>query len=64
MVAKRLVEGLSYQEHQRNLAEASALVTLSDKVNRLHMLETTEESVTMLHKVSFHRSSYKREKSG
>ena len=81
MVAQRLVAGLSNQEHQRKvLAEASALVTLSDKVNRLHMLETTEESVTMLHKpppseasfhrptppseASFHRSTYKKGKSG
>jgi hypothetical protein len=70
MVAQRLVAGLSNQEHQRKvLAEAPTLVTLSDKVNRLHMLETTEESVTMLHKAppseaTFQRSTYKKGKSG
>ena len=68
MVAQRLVAGLSNQEHQRKiLAEAPTLVSLSDKVARLHMLETTEQSVTLLHKPSpseaaFQRSGYKQGK--
>ena len=73
MVAQRLIAGLCNQEHQRKvLAEAPSLVTLSDKVNRLHMLETTEESVSMLHKsppppsseAAIGRSVYKQGKSG
>ena len=68
MVAQRLIAGLSNQEHQRKiLAEAPTLVSLADKVNRLHMLETTEQSVSMLQtpasQAAFHRSSYKQGKS-
>ena len=72
MVSQRLVVGLANQEHQRKiLAEAPVLVTLADKVRRLQMLETTEESVTMLHTSSFippseaalqHASNYRNNK--
>ena len=51
MVSQRLLAGLSNQEHQRKiLAEAPTLITLYDKVKRLQILETTEESVSILKK--------------
>jgi hypothetical protein len=48
-VAQRLVAGLCNQEHQRRvLSEADKLPTLEDKVNRLQVLETTEQSAQSL----------------
>ena len=50
MVAQRLVAGLSNQEHQRRiLQEASTLLTLNQKIERLRVFETTEESSSVLH---------------
>ena len=52
MVAQRLIAGLANQEHQRRiLSEASTLITLQQKVERLCVLETTEESSTVLRSV-------------
>ena len=49
MVAQRLIAGLANQEHQRRiLSEASTLVTLQQKVERLCVFETTEESSIVL----------------
>ena len=49
MVPQRLAAGLSDQEHQRRiLSEASTLVTLKQKVEQLCVLETTEESSSVL----------------
>ena len=49
MVAQRLIAGLANQEHQRRvLSEAETLVTLQQKVERLCVLETTEESSSVL----------------
>ena len=49
MVAQRLVAGLSNLEHQRKiLSEAETLVTLHAKVKRLQLLETTEESASIM----------------
>ena len=49
MVAQRLVAGLSNLEHQRKiLSEAATLITLDAKVKRLQLLETTEESASIL----------------
>ena len=68
MVAQRLVAGLSNPDHQRKvLSEAATLRTLADKINRLQILETTEESATVLHQTqpasvaAAQSSSYKRE---
>ena len=48
-VAQRLVAGLCNQEHQRRvLSEADSLPTLEEKVNRLQVLETTEQSAQSL----------------
>ena len=53
MVAHQLVVGLQSQEHQsRILSEADTLTTLKDKVDRLQILETTEESATKFKSVS------------
>ena len=50
MVALRLLAGLRNQEHKTKLlSEAATLVTLDDKVKRLQVLESTEESATLLH---------------
>ena len=70
MVAQRLVAGLYNLDHQRKvLAEAATLTTLDAKVNRLRILETTEESATLLHSrptnvptESAAQSNYQREK--
>ena len=69
MVAQRLVAGLNNPDHQRKiLSEATTLTTLADKVNRLQILETTEESATVLHQTpvpseaAAQHSAYKREK--
>lgn len=52
-VAQRLVAGLRNQEHQRKvLSEAATLTTLEQKIGRLQILESTEESVSTLHKPS------------
>ena len=49
MVAQRLIAGPANQEHQRRiLSEASTLVTLKQKVERPCLLETTEESSSVL----------------
>ena len=49
-IAQRLVAGLCNQEHQRKiLAEAADLKTLDAKVKRLQILETTDESSSILH---------------
>lgn len=49
-IAQRLVAGLSNQEHQRKiLSEAETLTTLDAKVKRLQILETTDESSSILH---------------
>ena len=49
-VAQRLVAGLRNQEHQRKLlSEAATLTTLEEKINRLQILEMTEESASTLH---------------
>ena len=49
-VAERLIAGLRNQDHQRKiLSEAATLKTLDEKVKRLQILETTEESASMLH---------------
>ena len=48
-VAQRLVAGLRNQEHQRKLlSEAATLITLEQKINRLQVLEMTEESASTL----------------
>ena len=50
MVAQRLVAGLSNVDHQRKiLAEASTLITLDDKIERLQLFETTDKSAGILH---------------
>ena len=50
MVAQRLVAGLRNIDHHRKiLAEASTLKTLEEKIKRLQLLETTEESAGVLH---------------
>ena len=72
MVAQRLVAGLSNQEHQRRiLQEASTLVTLDQKIERLRVFETTEESSSVLHTASTKpseaaggKSLYQRQKTG
>lgn len=49
MVAQRLIAGLANQEHQRRvLSEVATLVTLEQKIERLRVLETTDESSTVL----------------
>ena len=52
MVEHQLIVGISNQEHQsRILAEAANLLklqTLNDKVERLHILETTHESTAQM----------------
>ena len=51
MVAQQLIAGLSNREHQTKvLSEAASLITLQQKVKRLQVLETTEESATLLQK--------------
>lgn len=75
MVAQRLVAGLANLDHQRKiLAEAPTLTTLALKVKRLQLLETTEESASVLQRhptptqpsetteASVSRSRYKKEK--
>ena len=48
-VAERLIAGLRNQEHQRKiLAEADTLTTLKQMVERLQILEATEESASSL----------------
>ena len=50
-VAQRLVEGLCNQEHQRRiLSESATVTTLEQKVARLQVLETTEQSAQSLHR--------------
>ena len=50
-VAQRLIAGLCNQEHQRRiLSEAATLTTLEQKVKRLQVLETTEQSAQSLHR--------------
>ena len=50
MVAQRLVAGLANVDHQRKiLSEAATLTTLDAKIKRLQILETTEESASVLH---------------
>lgn len=74
MVAQRLVAGLYNLDHRRRvLAEATTLTTLDAKVKRLQLLETTEESATILHRpaaappvlttseAAMQRSQYKRD---
>ena len=73
MVAQRLVAGLANVDHQRKvLSEAATLRTLTEKIKRLQVLETTEESAFVLHgaaaptltpasEASACRSRYKRE---
>ena len=67
MVSQRLIAGLANQEHQRRLlSEAGTLKTLNDKIERLRVLETTEESTNVLHgesKSAVAKSTYKRENS-
>ena len=67
MVGQRLVAGLFNPEHQRRvLSEAASLTSLDLKIKRLQILESTEESATLLHppappaEVAACRSSYKR----
>ena len=56
-VAERVIAGLRNQEHQRKiLSEAATLKTLEQKVNRLQIFETTEESASLLHR-SPHQSN-------
>ena len=71
MVSQRLIAGLRNQEHQRRiLAEAPDLPTLAEKIARLQVLETTEESVSLLHnkpppppsQANVVRSAYKKKK--
>ena len=51
MVAQRLIAGLANLDHRRKLlADASILTTLDAKVQRLQLLETTEESAAVLHR--------------
>ena len=71
MVSQRLVAGLSNPDHQRKiLSEAATLTPLAEKVKRLQILETTEESATVLHKPpvssesAAQHSSYQRNKKG
>ena len=48
-VSERLIAGLRNQEHQRKiLAEAGSLTTLEQKSERLQVLESTEESASIL----------------
>ena len=48
-IAERLIAGLRNQEHQRKiLSEAATLITLDDKIKRLQIFETTDESATLL----------------
>ena len=50
-ISQRLVAGLRNPEHQRRiLSEASTLTTLDQKVKRLQVLETTEQSAQSLHR--------------
>ena len=70
MVAQRLIAGLYNNEHQSKiLAEAPLLPSLADKISRLLILETTQQSVDMLNKndkpaseSAAGHSQYKREK--
>ena len=49
-VAQRLVAGLCNREHKRRiLSEAASLTTLAGKIDRLQMLESTEQSAQSLH---------------
>ena len=49
-VAQRLVAGLRNKEHQTKvLAEVASLTTVDLKIERLQLLETTEESARTLH---------------
>ena len=51
MVSQRLVAGLANMDHKRKLlSEASTLTTLDAKIERLQLLETTEESAAVLHR--------------
>ena len=60
------------QEHQRRiLQEASTLVTLDQKIERLRVFETTEESSSVLHtpstkpsEAAVGKSNYQRQKTG
>ena len=70
MVAQRLVSGLHNRDHQRKvLAEAATLTSLEAKVKRLQLLETTDESASILHGIAApkpseaaaQRSQYKRD---
>ena len=48
-IAERLIAGLRNQEHQRKiLSEAATLTTLDEKIKRLQIFETTDESATLL----------------
>lgn len=67
MVSQRLIAGHNNPDHQRKiLSEAATLTTLAEKVKRLQILETTEESATVLHTPAVSSesaaSSYQREK--
>ena len=73
MVSQRLIAGLYNHEHQSKiLAEAPLLPSLADKITRLLVLETTQQSVDMLNKSDkpasesaaghSQQSGYKREK--
>ena len=75
MISQQLVTGLRDQQHQSKiLSEASTLTTLKAKVERLQILETTEEATTKLQvttgssaaqqsEAAAAKSKYKQEKS-
>ena len=69
-ISQRLIAGLRNQEHQRKLlSEASELTTLQKKIDRLHVLEMTDESAFSLHTpapasdAALGKSRYKNKKS-
>ena len=70
MVSQRLVAGLyNHEQQSKILAEAPLLPTLADKIARLQILETTQQSVDLLNKTdksasesAAGQSQYKKEK--
>ena len=70
MISQQLITGLFNQDHQSKiLSEVASLPTLREKINRLQVLETTQESASMMKTAhppaqlaATHGSQYKRSK--
>ena len=68
MISQQLIAGLFNHDHQSKiLSEVASLPTLREKIDRLQVLETTQESASMMKTIqppaqlaAAHRSQYKR----